>query len=101
MYFITRLQIQPSAGAWHHPSLRQACVSSVFQLFEELQKLLTGKAEDQSPSQAQGLRRWAGSWAQGEALWEGHVAQLSGASISWLFCLLSVLSEKWGAGRRA
>lgn len=34
------------------------------QLFEELQELLTPKAEDQHPSQAQGLRRRAGSGTQ-------------------------------------
>uniref|UniRef100_K9IX45 Heme oxygenase n=1 Tax=Desmodus rotundus TaxID=9430 RepID=K9IX45_DESRO len=54
------------------PEVRQRVIEEAktsfllnIQLFEELQKLLTGKAEDQSPSQAQGLRRRAGSWAQG------------------------------------
>lgn len=99
---MTRLQIPLSAGVWHHPSLRQACVSPLFQLFEELQELLTQKAEDQSPSsQAQGPRRRAGSGTQGEAPWEGHVAQLPGSSVARLLCLLNVLNEKWGMGKRA
>lgn len=60
-------------------------MSSVFQLFEELQEWVTRKAEDQRPSQAPGLRRRAGSGAQGEGLWGtafprgsiggGHLAQ--------------------------
>ena len=41
-------------------------MSSVSQLFEELQELLGQDAEDQSPSQAPGLRRRVGSGARGE-----------------------------------
>lgn len=44
-------------------------MSSVFQLFEELQEWLTQKTENQNPSQAPGLRRRAGSGVQGEGLW--------------------------------
>lgn len=65
------------------PHLSQRHVSFVLQLFEELQELLTQDAKDQSPSQAPGLRRRAGSRAQGEgfqgAAFGGSVAQLSGS----------------------
>ncbi|XP_036924114.1 heme oxygenase 1 [Sturnira hondurensis] len=54
------------------PEVRQRVIEEAktsfllnIQLFEELQELLTQKAEDQSPLQAQGLRRRAGSGTQG------------------------------------
>lgn len=59
---MTRSQSALSAGLVH-PSLRRVCVS-VPQLFEELQELLSQKAEDQGPSQTAGLRQRAGSRAQ-------------------------------------
>ncbi|XP_037016432.2 heme oxygenase 1 [Artibeus jamaicensis] len=53
------------------PEVRQRVIEEAktsfllnIQLFEELQELLTRKAEDQRPSQAQGLRRRAGSGTQ-------------------------------------
>lgn len=98
--FLTKLQVRCQLGpsALSHWS----CVSSFFQLFEELQEGLTQKAEDQSPSQAPGLRRRAGSVAQGEgprgaAFLPGSIGgpcrtQLSDSSTSELFCLQRVLN---------
>lgn len=72
----------------------------LLQLFEELQGLLTQKAEDREPSQAPDLHRRAGSKAQGEglpgAVCGGHVAQPSGSGVAWLFCLLHGLNERSG-----
>lgn len=60
----------------------------LLQLFEELQGLLTQKAEDRESLQAPGLHRRAGSKAQGEglpgAVCGGHMAQPSGAGVAWL-----------------
>ncbi|KAM5336436.1 heme oxygenase 1 isoform 1-T2 [Glossophaga mutica] len=54
------------------PEVRQRVIEEAktsfllnIQLFEELQELLTGKAEDQSPSQAQGPHQRAGSRMEG------------------------------------
>lgn len=80
------------------PSLTDTACSSVLQLFEEVQELLTHDAEDQTPSQAPGLRQRAASRTQGEALrrapLEDHVAQLSVSSVTGLLCLSNVLNDK-------
>lgn len=60
----------------------------LLQLFEELQGLLTQKAEDRESSKAPDLHRRASSKAQGEglpgAVCGGHMAQRPGSGVAWL-----------------
>jgi hypothetical protein len=82
-------------------------MSFVFQLFEELQGLLTQGPKDQSLLEAPGLHRRAGSRAQGEGFQEGIFSGLLSEG-TWPSCLSPiflysyvVLTEKWDANKRA